>query len=329
MEAILLVGGKGTRLRPLTAATPKAMLPLAGVPFVAHQLTRARLAGIDHVVLATSYRAELFEERLGDGAQLGLALSYAVEPRPLGTGGAVRNGARRLRTADPVVVLNGDVLGALDLPALVWHHRAVGAELTLHVRKVADPRAYGVVTVTPDARVRGFEEKSDRPSGRLVNAGTYVFDPAVLLAIPDGPVVSLERDTFPALVRDGRRVAAYRDDDSYWLDIGTPGAYRRGNCDVVLGRVPSQLSGVPRPALAGPSARIAPDAVLTGGTVVGERAAVGSGARLEASVVLDDAAIGAGAQVTDSVIGYRARIRAGAVVTGQVVPDDGLVPARR
>jgi mannose-1-phosphate guanylyltransferase len=326
MEAILLVGGQGTRLRPLTLTTPKPMLPLAGIPLVIHQLVRAREAGFDHVVLATSYRADMFEEQCGDGGPLGLALTYAVEAQPLGTGGAVRNAASHLTGPGPVVVLNGDVLGGLDLRALVAHHRRSRADVTLHVRQVEDPRAYGVVTIRPNGRVSGFAEKSDRPAGRDINAGTYVFSRPVLMSIPAGRVVSLERETFPALVRAGARVVGFGD-DTYWLDIGTPASYVRGNCDLVLGRVRSAaLTAAPSDALVLEGARVSDDARLSGGTVVGRGVVVGRHADLSGSVVFDRAQIGTGARIRDSVIGYGARVSRGAVVEGAIVPDGATAP---
>ena len=326
MEAILLVGGQGTRLRPLTLTTPKPMLPLAGIPFITHQLLRARRAGIDHVILATSYRAEMFSDHFGDGARLGMTLTYAVESEPLGTGGAVRNAATYLRGPDPVVVLNGDVLAGLDLRGLVAHHLRAGAEITLHLRRVPDPAGYGVVTTEPGGRVLSFEEKTETPRGNQVNAGTYVFARSALLSIPPDRVVSLERETFPAVLRDAGHVAGVQD-GSYWLDIGTPAAYVQGNCDLVLGQAPSAaMHAAPADRLLLEGARVADTASLSGGTVVGRGAVVGDGATLRRAVVFDDACVGAGASVSDSVIGRGAHIGAGAIVEAAMVADRATVP---
>ncbi len=327
MEAILLVGGQGTRLRPLTLTTPKPMLPLAGIPFITHQLQRAQRAGVDHVVLATSYRAEMFEEHFGDGTSLGLKVTYAVESEPLGTGGAVRNAAAYLRKRDPVVVLNGDVLAGLDLRGLFAHHRRSGAKITLQLRTVPDPTGYGVVTTGPDGRVLSFEEKTDRPLGNQVNGGTYVFDNSALMAIPPGRVVSLERETFPAALREPGLVSGVLD-DTYWLDIGTPAAYVRGNCDLVLGEAPSAAEREdPAGWLLLEGARVAETANLSGGTVVGRGAVVGEGATLCRTVVFDGARVGAGVAVSDSVIGRGAEIGAGATVEAAMVADSVSVPA--
>lgn len=326
MEAVLLVGGQGTRLRPLTETTPKPMLPLAGIPFITHQILRARQAGAEHVVLATSYKAEMFREHFGGGRDLGITLTYAVEDEPLGTGGAVRNAAEHLRGDGPVVVLNGDVLGGLDLTAMVRSHRRQDADLTLHLRRVPDPAAYGVVSTGPDGRVLAFAEKTDRPATDQVNAGTYVFSRPALFSIPAGRVVSLERETFPALIAEGRRVRSLRD-DAYWLDIGTPAAYVRGNCDLVLGRAPSAaLHGTPGETLVMTGARVNGGATLSAGTVVGRRAEVGAGARLTGSVLFDDARIGAGARLTGTAVGRGATVGDGAVVEGVLLGDGAQVP---
>ncbi|HET6484448.1 MAG TPA: NDP-sugar synthase [Actinoplanes sp.] len=326
MEAILLVGGAGTRLRPLTLTTPKPMLPLAGIPFITHQLLRAGQAGVDHVVLATSYRAEMFRDHFGDGAELGLAVSYAVEDEPLGTGGALRNAADHLRGDGPVIILNGDVLGGLDLVALVDHHRRGDADVTLHLRRVPDPSAYGCVTTDAEGRVLAFDEKTDSPATDQVNAGTYVFSRSALFEIPPGRVVSVERETFPQLIGAGRRVLSLHD-EAYWLDIGTPAAYVRGNCDLVTGLVPSAaLHNSPAASLVMVGAKVADDVELSGGTVVGHGAEVGAGARLSRCVIFDDARIGAGARLSDTAIGRGARIGAGAVVEGVLLGDGAEVP---
>ena len=193
MDAVLLVGGQGTRLRPLTISAPKPMLPAAGVPFTAHQLARARDAGVDHVVLATSYRAEVFEEYFGDGSAFGLDLEYVTETVPLGTGGGIRNVADRLRGGpeDPVLIFNGDVLSGVDLTALLERHTSAAAEVTLHLVEVDDPRAFGVVPTDDTGRVTAFLEKLPDPPTNRINAGCYVFRLRVIDAIPSGVCVSV------------------------------------------------------------------------------------------------------------------------------------------
>src|SRR5215469_1650330 len=241
LEAIMLVGGKGTRLRPLTLSAPKPLLPTAGVPFLAHQLARAAASGITHVVLATSYRAEMFSEAFGDGSSLGLSIDYVHEPAPLGTGGGIRNAASLLRGGpdDPVVVLNGDILSAHDLAAQVDLHRNKCAAVTLHLVEVEDPTRYGCVPTDAAGRVTAFLEKTPNPVTNRINAGCYIFRRSVIEAIPAGQVVSVERETFPGLIASGQLVMGYVA-DAYWLDVGTPEAFVKGSSDVVLGRLASR-----------------------------------------------------------------------------------------
>lgn len=327
MEAILLVGGQGTRLRPLTIGTPKPMLPAAGVPFLTHLLARARQAGVDHVVLATSYQPEVFAAHFGDGAALGLHLDYVTEDEPLGTGGGIRNVAGALTGDGPVLVFNGDVLSGLDLSALLAHHAHSGAEVTLHLTTVSDPRAFGVVPTEADGTVTAFLEKTPDPPTNRINAGTYVFSRKALLAIPPGRVVSVERDTFPGILARGGHIASVTD-TTYWLDLGTPAAFVRGSCDLVLGVAPSPaVPGPTGPSLVLTGAEVAADAVLTGGTVVGTGSVVGAGVRLDGVVVMAGVRIGAGAAVRASVLGTGCSVGARSVLDGVVVGAGAVVGA--
>jgi mannose-1-phosphate guanylyltransferase len=347
LEAIMLVGGKGTRLRPLTLSEPKPLLPTAGVPFLAHQLARAAECGITHVVLATSYRAEMFTEAFGDGAALGLSIDYVHESSPLGTGGGIRNAASLLHgdPDDPIVVLNGDILSAHDLPAQIDLHRKRDAAVTLHLVEVDDPSRYGVVP-TEGGRVTAFLEKTPHPVTNRINAGCYVFRRSVIDRIPPGRVVSVEHETFPELIAADALVMGYAE-NAYWLDVGTPEAFVRGSCDLVLGLMPS--TAVPHPAGSDPvpgsagslggatpetaaaeflllgDARVAGDALLSGGTVAGARSVVGPGAVVHGSVVFDGATIGAGAVVRDSVVGFGATIDDGAVLDGVIIGDRAFI----
>ncbi len=330
MDAVLLVGGQGTRLRPLTISAPKPMLPTAGVPFTAHQLARARDAGVDHVVLATSYQPEVFEQYFGDGSAFGLDLEYVTEVEPLGTGGGIRNVAGRLRGGpdDPVLIFNGDVLSGVDLRALVAHHTEAGARVTLHLVEVEDPRAFGVVPMDETGRVTAFLEKTPQPPTNRINAGCYVFRRSVIDAIPAGRPVSVERETFPGLLAAGELVIGHVD-SGYWLDLGTPQAFVQGSCDLVLGRIASSaLPGPVGESLLLPGAVVAGDAIVHGGTTIGRDARVGAGATVQSSVVFDDAVIGAGAEVRESVIGRGAWIGPGAVVKSAVIGDGARVGAR-
>jgi mannose-1-phosphate guanylyltransferase len=323
----MLVGGKGTRLRPLTLSAPKPLLPTAGVPFLAHQLARAAESGITHVVLATSYRAEMFTEAFGTGADFGLSIDYVHESEPLGTGGGIRNAAGLLRGGpdDPIVVLNGDILSGHDLPAQVDLHRKKDAAVTLHLVPVEDPSRYGCVPTDSGGRVTDFLEKTPNPVTNQINAGCYVFRRSVIDQIPAGQVVSVERETFPGLIAADAVVMGYAE-AAYWLDVGTPEAFVRGSCDVVLGALPSSALGdTPGVCLVLGDAQVALDAHVSGGTTVGHGAVVETGAVVDGSVVFDGAFIGAGAIVRDSIIGKNATIVGGASLEGVVIGDGAYV----
>jgi mannose-1-phosphate guanylyltransferase len=326
MEAILLVGGLGTRLRPLTDGVPKPMLPVAGVPLVVHQIARARAAGVDHVVLATSYRAQVFADALGDGSRLGVSIDYAVEEEPLGTGGAIRNAAEYLGD-DPVLVFNGDVVDGHDIAAQVGLHTDRQADATLYLTTVEDARPYGCVPTDGTGRVTAFHEKMPEPVSDQVNAGCYVLQRAVIDGIPAGRAVSVERETFPGLLAAGRLVLGAVD-AAYWRDLGTPEAYVQGSADVVLGLVDAPA----RPGPAGESlvlagAEVSPSAVLCGGTSVGTGCVIGDRARVDGSVLFDGASIESDAVVRASAVGHKARVGARAVLDGVIVPDGMDVPA--
>ncbi len=326
VEAVVLVGGLGTRMRPLTLSAPKPMLPTAGVPFLTHLLGRIRAAGVRHVVLGTSYCAEVFANHFGDGSTLGLALDYVVEEQPLGTGGGIRNVASALTEPD-VLVFNGDVLSGLDPAEVVRTHHSAEADVTLHLVRVPDPRAFGCVPTTADGRVLEFLEKTDDPPTDLVNAGCYAFRREVIDSIPAGRPVSVERETFPGLLAAGARVQAHVD-ASYWLDLGTPAAFVQGSADLVRGLAPSPaLPGPVGEALLLPGAKVHADARVEGGSVVSAGCVVQRGAHVVGSVLMDRAQVGPGANVQRSVLGAGVQVGAGAVLHDAVVGDGAVVGA--
>jgi mannose-1-phosphate guanylyltransferase len=308
------------------------MLPAAGVPFVTHLLARARDAGVTHAILSTSYRAEVFEEHFGDGTSLGLDLEYVWEPEPLGTGGGIRHVADRLRDGpkDPVLIFNGDVLSGLDIAGLLAAHEESGAEVSLYLTRVDDPRAFGLVPTDETGAVTAFLEKPSRPQDIVtdqVNAGCYVFQRRVVDRIPAGRAVSVERETFPGLLAEGARVTGVVD-PAYWLDLGTPAAFVRGSCDLVLGMAPSPaLPGPTGQRLLLPRAAVDPSATVAGGTTVGAGARVGPGACVDGSVVFDAAVVGDGAVVRSSVVGRGAIVGAASVLDAVVVGDGARVGA--
>jgi mannose-1-phosphate guanylyltransferase len=326
VEAVVLVGGKGTRLRPLTLSAPKPMLPTAGVPFLTHLLSRIRAVGIRHVVLGTSYKAEVFQDYFGDGSRLGLDLEYVVEDVPLDTAGAIRNVAHTLRERD-VMVFNGDIMSGVDLCDVVDTHRETGADVTLHLVKVADPRRFGCVPTDENGRVTAFLEKTGNPPTDQINAGCYVFRREVIESIPAGRPVSVERETFPGLLARGARVQGHVD-ASYWLDLGTPAAFVQGSADLVRGVAPSAaLPAEPGEAIVLEGAQVHAGAVVGGGTTVGAGCTVASGASVQGSVLFDGAVVGEGAFVENSVLGAACLVQAGAVVRDAVIGDGAVVGA--
>ncbi|HHY07291.1 MAG TPA: NDP-sugar synthase [Corynebacteriales bacterium] len=325
-EAVVLVGGKGTRLRPLTLSAPKPMLPTAGLPFLTHLLSRIKAAGIKHVVLGTSYKAEVFEEYFGDGSELGLEIDYVVEETPLDTGGGIRNVLSCLR-GDNILVFNGDVLGGTDLQDILKSFLEKDADVLLHLVKVEDPRAFGCVPTNADGRVEAFLEKTPNPPTDQINAGCYVFRKDIIESIPAGVPVSVERDVFPRLLEEGKRVYGHVD-AHYWRDMGTLQDFVQGSADLVQGIAPSPaLEGRSGDYLVLPGADVADSVELSKGTVIGENCTVAENAHVSETTVFNGATISANAIVERSIIGKNAVIGEGAIVKDAVIGDGVTVGA--
>ncbi|HUZ10008.1 MAG TPA: NDP-sugar synthase [Acidimicrobiales bacterium] len=330
MRAVVLVGGEGTRLRPLTLTTPKQMLPIVGVAMIERVLGQLAGHGIDEAVLSLGYLPDAFTDAYPDGVAAGVALSYAVEPEPLDTAGAIRFAAEHAGMDETFVVVNGDVLTDLNLSALVQYHRDRGAEGTIALHPVADPSAFGVVPTDADGRVVAFVEKPRREEAptNLINAGTYVLEPSVLARVPFGRRVSIERETFPAMVEDGRLYAMA--DDSYWLDAGTLSAYLQAHRDLLQGR----RGGVPCPRArsvaegvwVSGSADLA--GTVKGATWVGDGVSIAEGATVEASSLGAGCIVEARATVTGSVLLPGARVASDASVSGSVLGPGSTVGER-
>jgi mannose-1-phosphate guanylyltransferase len=321
MRAVVLVGGFGTRLRPLTHHRPKQMLPIVNRPMIEHVVGHLANYGVDDVVLSLGYRPDAFSAAYPDGRCAGATLHYAIEPEPLDTAGAIRFAALDAGIDERFLVLNGDVLTDLDIGAFLAFHESRGAEATIALHRVDDPSRYGVVPTDSEGRVIQFVEKPPRgevPTD-LINAGTYVFEPAVVDRIPAGRRVSVERETFPALVADRSLYA--RDDGCYWIDTGTPCEYVQAQIDLVDGVRGAPVEGIHQ------SAEVSADASVKR-AVVGAGAVIAAGARVEVAVLLAGAGVEADAVVDGSVIGERAVVGAGAHVTGGSVVGDGHVVGR-
>lgn len=332
-EAVIVAGGFGTRLLPLTERRPKHLLEVGGVPFLEHQVSRLAAAGVDHVVLATSYRAELFEPVLGDGSRWGVRLTFVQEDEPLGTGGAIRNVADALGD-DPdgaVVILNGDVLSGHDLTAQLADFRTPrggrAVDVSLHLVEVPDARAFGCVPTDAAGRVEAFVEKSEHPVSNQVNAGCYVFRRRVVNSIPSGRVVSVERETFPGLVADDALVVGFVD-NAYWRDVGTPETLVAASRDLVQGVAPSPaVRHAPADAWVEDGAVVSPDAVLGDGTTVARDVQVAAGTVVRGSVLMPGCVVGEGAEVVDSVVGPGAEVGPGVRLERVTVGDGAVVTA--
>ncbi|MGO9027524.1 MAG: sugar phosphate nucleotidyltransferase [Acidimicrobiales bacterium] len=333
MRAVVLVGGEGTRLRPLTLTAPKQMLPIVEEPMIERVVGHLANHGIDEAVLSLGYRPDAFINAYPGGTIAGVRLSYAVEPSPLDTAGAIRFAADRAGIDDTFVVVNGDVLTDLDITGLIGFHRQHGSEATISLTPVEDPSAFGVVPTDADGRVLAFIEKPPRDEAptNLINAGTYVLEPAVLDRIPEGRRVSIERETFPAMAE--ARTLYAQGSDAYWLDTGTPDAYLRAHDDLLLGR----RSGPPAPGAVrddslGPGVwRIGEVDVRSSSvsrSLVGEGAIIEAGALVERSVIGHGAVVEEGTSVVGSVLLPGARVAARATVEGSIIGPDATIGQR-
>ena len=329
MQAIILVGGEGTRLRPLTYRSPKQMLPIFGVPMLERVLDNLARHGVTSAVLSLGYLPDRFIDAYPDHTVAGVRVEYAVEPAPLDTAGAIRFAARHAGITETFIVVNGDVITDLNVTRLVDFHRAKGAAATIALYPVEDPSRFGVVPTDDEGRVIAFVEKPSREDAptNLINAGTYVMEPSVLDRIEPDVKVSVERVTFPSLASDGVLYALA--DDAYWLDTGTPQAYLEAHADVLSGR---RALTTDTPVIDGswvhPSATVHETAVLRGATVDRD-AHVGAGATLDNVVVMPAAVVGPQATIRDSILGPGATVGEGAVLQATCVVGHGVsVPGR-
>lgn len=318
MKAVVLVGGFGTRLRPLTLTRPKQMLPIVNRPMIEHVLEHLASHGIDEAVLSMGYKPDAFADAYPDGVCAGVKLHYAIEPEPLDTAGAILFAARDAGIAERFVVVNGDVLTDLDLGRLIEFHDSHEGEGTIALHQVEDPSAFGVVPTEADGRVIAFVEKPPRHEAPtdLINAGTYVLEADVLDRIAEGRKVSIEREVFPDMVADGALYAM--PGDTYWIDTGTPPKYLGAQLDLLDGVRGETLDGIH------PTATVAADAVVER-SVIGADVEIGSGARVSASVILPGATVGVGAVIDRAILGSGASVGAGARIDDLAVLGDRAV----
>lgn len=327
MQAVILVGGQGTRLQPLTTNRPKPIVPLVDRPFMAYMLEWVASHGIDDVIMCCGFLADAMVEELGDGSRFGVRLTWVQEPEPRGTAGALKLAEEHLH--DRFVMLNGDVLTDLDLTAQMALHERVGATGTLGLVPVEDPSSYGLVRLNGDSSVKGFLEKPnpDEIDTDLISAGVYVLERSVLDMIPPDRMVSIEREVWPRLVGDGLSGCVHR--GAYWMDIGTPHRYLEGTADILAGRVRTRVAERLADGSVDPSATVAPgsvvartalvdrDATIGARVTVGQGSVVGPGVTiaedviLEHAVILEGATVAAGCRLRDCVVGAHATIGEG------------------
>ena len=327
MQAVILVGGEGTRLRPLTYALPKPMVPILGRPFIGWIIERLRRAGVDDVILSCCYLPDVIEAHFGDGRGFGVKLHYVMEETPLGTAGAIRNALDLIH--GPIFVCNGDILTGLDLTQLREAHERSGAIATIHTRAVEDPSAFGVVETDAEGRVKRFVEKPKpgETDARDINAGTYVLEREAIEAIPAGKTVSIERETFPLLIEQTRRVFALSTND-YWIDVGRPETYVKAHHDILDGQFDKPLGVEIRPGVWSADGAALDCATLRGPAYIGAGARIARGARIEPySVVYDGVTVSSGATIENSILWPGCFVEENAVVRGAILGLDVVVDA--
>jgi mannose-1-phosphate guanylyltransferase len=327
VQAIVLVGGEGTRLRPLTSDVPKPAVTLVDRPFLAYAIEWLAAHGVSEVVLACGFLPDVLRDALAEEEdRAGTAITYCAEPEPLGTAGAIRFAAEALaeRLDDRFLALNGDVLADLDLSALLRAHEERGARATIGLHPVEDSAAYGLVRCDENGAVLEFTEKTGEPVPGEINAGAYVLERSVLDLIPAGRAVSIEREVFPRLVGEGLRGLRL---DGYWMDIGTPERYLQASWDILEGRVETRVEPT------APGLLVAAGAEVDAEAKIGPRAVVSPGCRVEAaaevaeSVLLEGCRVGEGARVVGSILAPGVEVEPGAEVTDAVIGRDERVPA--
>jgi NDP-sugar pyrophosphorylase family protein len=343
MKAILLAGGQGTRLRPLTLNTPKPVVPIFNRPFLTYQLDLVRrVPEIDEVILSLNYQPDRIAEVFGDGSAFGIPIRYMVEPAPLGTGGAIKFAAGGV--TDGIVVFNGDVLTQIDLAAVIRLHRERAARATIVLTPIDNPSAYGLVETDGDGNVRRFLEKPkpEEITTRNINAGIYVLEPETFDRIPDGVPYSIERGYFPTLVERGETFAAYQY-DGYWIDIGTREKYVQVHRDIMAGRFAAApfLDGTAGQPCVAPGARVDASATLEGpcfidagaviaagarigpNCVIGRNVRVGAGAQLDGAIIWPDSTIGEQARLHDVIVGRQCHLGAHVSLATRAMIGDG------
>lgn len=337
MQAVILAGGRGTRLRPLTVHTPKPVVPVLNKPFLFYQIEILRRAGIDNITLSLSYQPNKIEQSLGDGAALGVKLRYITEPFPMGTGGAYKFAAADIK--ETTVVFNGDILTDLDITKVIELHRAKNSAATLTLFPVENPQAYGLVETEPDGKIRRFLEKPDPnefetlPTNNI-NAGIYILEPEILEIIPQGENYSFEYNVFPDILKQRKPFYAYVMQNNYWRDIGTPQSYLDAHEDFLSGKIKNfeiekneqiktdATANIDTKSILGNDCEVGANARIIG-SVLGANVRVGENAVVENSVIWENTEISSHAQIRRAVVGRNCKIEKNAVISdGTLLGDE-------
>lgn len=345
MKAIIIAGGLGTRLRPLTYNTPKSIVPVANRPFVLHQIELLKRYGISEIIVNLHYLSENIKRIFDDGKRLGVKLYYSIEKNPLGTAGAVKN-AEEFFDEGPLVVFNGDVLTDVDIKKVLDFHKLKEAKATITLKRVDDPTTYGLVLTDKDGKVDRFIEKPswERVTDNTINAGIYILDPAIFKEVPKGQEYSFERQLFPELLEHGEKVFGFIS-DAFWLDIGSPGKYMLAHRAILRKDVKVTIPGrfvkdglwqdegvkiapsakVHGPAIIGKNTKINEETEILEFTVLGEDVRVGRGSRIREAVIWGGTKIGEDVQLSHCIVGYDCIVEDNVTIGGGVVLADGTI----
>jgi len=328
LKGVILAGGKGTRMRPLTYLNPKPMLPLMNRPFMEYFLVRLKSFGINEIILSTGYLPDMFNEYFGNGGKFGLKLIYVTEEEPLGTCGAVKNVEKYLGN-DTFLVFNGDIITTLNLKNMIAFHKAKKADITISLTPVEDPTAYGLVPISKDGRVKEFLEKPsfEEINTNLINAGTYIIEHHILGHVPPGENYSFERGLFPKVLKLGYKIFGFVS-DAYWLDVGTPEKYMTAHMDILDRKIPynfpykkvypsifigegtiySKENLTTGPIVIGDNTKIRKDVKILPLSIIGNQCEIDSGTSISESIVFDGCIIGRNCIIRNSIIAKNVKI---------------------
>ena len=325
MKAVILAGGKGARLQPVTFFNPKPMLPLLNRPFMLQFVSWLKKYGLTDIIFSTCYLPDIFTEYFGDGSKFGLNLTYVKEGDPLGTCGAVKN-VESLLDGDAFMVFNGDILTSLDLGAMAAFHKEKKADITIALTPVEDPTAYGLVPVDNEFRVKEFLEKPSPQEivTNLINAGTYIIEPHIMGLAPEGQKYSFERGLFPTALKKGHRIFGYVS-DSYWLDVGTPEKYLMAHHDILEKKIPFEFGykEVLDDIYIGEKSKYTKDNFYSGPVLIGENTVLEKGAKImPLTVIGDDCRISSGSKISGSIIYNNVKIGKNCNIKNSIISNN-------